>query len=155
MPYRWRTVRAWAALFRTFRKQNWTFDDFQARVTRSLTLPHDTEWTAEIEGSLLTGLGGAAEVAPTALAAKFAAYRDAHDALPRPGTLWPLEFASTERIDQLADFARRFLKIVFNMDFDAMFISDEATFWNLHDEESNDGCYQRILDHYGIDVADT
>ena len=75
--------------------------------------------------------------------------------LPRPGTKVPIEFASTEEIEECSDIVNDFLEKVLGFDEEkAVFISDESSLWDFHREDSNEKYYKKIKDVYGVDVSD-
>jgi hypothetical protein len=72
----------------------------------------------------------------------------------RPGAPPPLELASTERVDRVAETARDLMSRVLGMRYDECFISDESSLWDFHVYPSNDAYVERIRELYGVDVSD-
>jgi len=61
---------------------------------------------------------------------------------------------TTERVARHEDVARGFLPRILGIEFDQCFISDESNLCDFHCEDSNEACFQRIQQVYGVDVSD-
>lgn len=74
-------------------------------------------------------------------------------AMPRPGTGLPIEFASAERVNQdpavLDDFVVKALGFTLG---DPVFISDMSSLEDFGDEDHVRVIKDRILKHYGVEV---
>jgi hypothetical protein len=80
--------------------------------------------------------------------------RRKEDALPaiRPGTNWPVEFASQEKVSADESFREDFIQKVLGLDW--AWISDESSLWDFHSEQTNELLLAKIREVYGVDVSD-
>jgi len=80
--------------------------------------------------------------------------RRKEEALPaiRPGTNWPLEFASQEKTATDESLSEDFIQKVLGLDW--AWISDESSLWDFHTERTNDLLVAKISEVYDVDVSD-
>lgn len=153
-----RARRAWYFV-RSFFRHPWTLDDYPVDVRRQ-DPPDDAptdrrertwhEYLARIDGMVLVGLGDTPEAARAELAERFENYRSAHEALPRPGTIAPIQFASTARLDAHGPLRDEFVERILHMVPAQVFVSDESGLSQFPDGAAEYS--RRIMLLYGIDV---
>ena len=73
--------------------------------------------------------------------------------MPRPGTEFPMEIASSMRVNSNPELRDQFIEDVLGFDPNTVFISDETTL-DLGDETHVAELQQKILNIYGVDVSD-
>jgi len=157
-------LQAWFKRAFSYFKTAWDIEDYPVRLRRqdveSLKLRvHGRNlpivWTAQvINWWQMAGHGDTKEEALANLGIAFENFRISHEALPRPGTGAPLEFAPSILIERHEALARDLLHRVLDLNYDECFISDQSSLWNFHDGDSNDALYQRISELYGVDISD-
>jgi predicted RNase H-like HicB family nuclease len=95
----------------------------------------------------LSGGGDSREEALQNLNSTFAAVKsrkkETGEALPRPGTRVPLEFASQQRVKTHAELAEDFIHRV--LELESAWISDESSLWDFHTNENNDTYHAKIM----------
>jgi hypothetical protein len=113
-------------------------------------------YRAYIVNGAITGSGNTREEAMTSLQQNFesATQIRKEEALPaiRPGTNWPIEFASQEKVSADESLGEEFIRKVLGLDW--AWISDESSLWDFHTEQTNDLLFAKIRDVYGVDVSD-
>lgn len=155
---RWRKkVYCWLS----FLHRDWRLRDYPVTVrpfgtgkTDPGQAGHIPNYEAYIEGWHLYGLGDTPREARARLASAFEKARAnrAEKPLPRPGTLVPFEFASTERIDQHGALVDDFLKRV--LDAEAAWVSDQSGLGEFCVGHSPQVYIDRIREVYGVDCSD-
>jgi hypothetical protein len=75
--------------------------------------------------------------------------------LPRPGTNVPTELASDKEVSKYSTFTPLFFKKIIDLDYEAVFISDESSIWDFVFEDNLENYYKKIKDVYNVDVSDT
>jgi hypothetical protein len=85
------------------------------------------------------------------LAELFYGARMCRDAMPRPGTRVPIEFASQARILENSAMVEEFLKSV--LGHEEAWISDESSLWDFALGDSINEYFEKIRDLYGVDVS--
>lgn len=155
-------IRAIFSWLLSFRKTNWTIDDYPIRLRKQVVEPYEQHgrlkpvvWSAQIiNWWQMAGHGETEDAAFANLRENFERFREAHERLPRPGTGAPLEFSSANLIEQHEEIARDFLIRILNLNYDECFISDESSLWDFHCEDTNEEYYRKIVQTYDIDVSD-
>ncbi len=157
-----RILAAWKWLL-SFRKPGWSVDDYPIRVTRqepdaTFSAPRFSQhlYRAYIVNVAITGSGNTPIEAMAGLRQNFesVAQRRREEALPaiRPGTNWPIEFASQEKVSDDESLSEDFIQKVLGLDW--AWISDESSLWDFHTEQTNDLLVTKIREVYGVDVSD-
>src|SRR6266567_2659278 len=96
-------IRAILSWLLSFRKTNWTIDDYPIRLRKQVVEPMEQHgrfkpviWNTQIiNWWQMSGSGDTEGEAITNLKENFERYRETHGRLPRPGTGAPLEYSST------------------------------------------------------------
>ncbi|HXD77035.1 MAG TPA: hypothetical protein VN616_04465 [Puia sp.] len=119
----------------SYRKTDWTAKDYPIRYKRS-NVPDSNEgareWTAQvIKWWIMFGSGGTKIAALDDLHATIERYRQANQVLPRPGVDAPIQFASTDQINQLQEIAVDFFPSILGYDFHGIFVSDESSVFDF------------------------
>lgn len=146
----------------SYRKRTWTLEDYPVRLRRQRAGSMDRlgrlepiKWWAQvINWWQMAGLGDTKEEALASLRANFETFCATHGTLPRPGTVAPLEFASSRLIERHEGLARDFLNRVLDLDHEECFISDESSLWDFHNEDTNEELHRKTIELYGMDVSD-
>src|SRR5262245_44592457 len=102
----------------------------------------------------MSGHGETEREALTDLEAKFKARKARGEAIPRPGTGLPIEFAMSIRVQRHERLARDFFQKVLGLNYGECFISNESSLWDFHDGEDNTELCAKIRTMYGVDVSD-
>jgi hypothetical protein len=157
-----RILAAWKWLL-SFRKPEWSIDDYPIRVTRqepdaTFSAPRFSQhlYRAYIVNAAITGSGNTPIEAMASLRQNFESVtrRRKEEALPaiRPGANWPIEFASQKKISADESLSEDFIQKVLGLDW--AWISDESSLWDFHTEQTNDLLVAKIREVYGVDVSD-
>ena len=157
-----RTLAAWKWLL-SFTKPEWSVDNYPIRVTRqepdaAFSAPRFSQhlYRAYIVNAATTGSGNTPIEAMESLRQNFDSVirRRKEEALPaiRPGSNWPIEFASQEKISGDESVSEDFIQKVLGLDW--AWISDESSLWDFHTEQTNDLLIAKIREVYGVDVSD-
>lgn len=147
----------------SFRKPEWSVEDYPIRVTRQepdaiFSAPRFVQhlYRAYIINGAITGSGNTITEAIVDLRQNFESIRQRRkeEALPaiRPGAKWPIEFASQEKISADESLSEDFIRKVLGLDW--AWISDESSLWDFHTEQTNDRLVAKIREVYGVDVSD-
>jgi hypothetical protein len=155
-------LSAWKWLL-SFRKPEWIVDDYPIRVTRqepdaTFSAPRSSQhhYRAHIVNAAITGSGNTPIEAMAGLRQNFESVtqRRKEEALPaiRPGTNWPIEFASQEKVSADESLSEDLIQKVLGLDW--AWISDESSLWDFHTEQTNDLLIAKILEVYSVDVSD-
>jgi hypothetical protein len=155
-------LAAWKLLL-SFRKSEWSVDDYPIRVTRQETdaafnAPRFSQhlYRAYIVNTGITGSGNTPIEAMAGLRQNFESVTRGRkeEALPaiRPGANWPLEFASQAKISANESLSEDFIQKVLVLDW--AWVSDESSLWDFHPEQTNDLLIAKIREVYGVDVSD-
>jgi hypothetical protein len=156
-----RILAAWKWLL-SFRKLEWSVDDYPVRVTRqepdaTFSAPRFSQhlYRAYIVNAAITGSGNSPIEAMVGLTQNFESVtkRRREEALPaiRPGANWPIEFASQEKILADESLSEDFIRKILGLDW--AWISDESSLWDFHTEQTNDLLFAKIREVYGVDVS--
>lgn len=157
-----RILAAWKWLL-SFTKKEWTADDYPIRVTRqepdtAFSAPRFSQhlYRAYIVNAAITGSGNSSVEAMAGLRQNFESVtqRRRDDALPsiRPGTNWPVEFASQEKVAADESLSEDFIQKILGLEW--AWISDESSLWDFHSEQTNEVLIAKIHEVYGVDVSD-
>lgn len=155
-------LAAWKWLL-SFRKSEWSLDDYPIRVTRreldtTFSAPRFSQhlYSASIVNGAITGSGDTPIEAMAGLRQNFESVtqRRREEALPaiRPGANWPIEFASQEKVSSDESLSEDFIQKVLGLDW--AWISDESSLWDFHTEQTNELLVAKIREVYGVDVSD-
>ncbi len=148
----------------SLRKGDWELDDYPIAMREQKIDPDYTERRFQqhryaarvVNWWTLSGTGDTRPEALLALKAHFTSVKAEKartgEALPRPGTKVPLEFASQERVGIYSGLAEDFTHRVLNLDW--AWISDESSLWDFHDKETNEELVAKIREAYAVDVSD-
>ena len=147
----------------SFRKPEWSVDDYPIRVTRqepdpTFSAPRFSQhlYRAYVINGAITGSGNSPTEALAGLRQNFESVRlrRKEEALPaiRPGANWPVEFASQEKVSADESLSEEFIQKVLGLDW--AWISDESSLWDFHTEQTNDQLCAKIREVYGVDVSD-
>jgi len=158
-----RLYASWSFLL-SFRKRDWELNDYPIRArlqasdprysaSRFKMLPH----VAYVVGwAGLSGQGETRQEAIDDLNLNFQKVKlhktQNGEPLPRPGTKVPIEFAPQEKINPHAELAEEFTQRV--LGFEWVWMSDESSLWDFHEDETNQLLYSKIQEVYGVDVSD-
>ncbi|MGB8010331.1 MAG: hypothetical protein WCF68_01860 [Terriglobales bacterium] len=148
----------------SLRKRNWELDDYPITVREQAIDPDSVgsrlkqhRYAARIVNWwALLGMGDTEQEARQVLEEHFASIKVERDktgeALPRPGTKVPIQFASQKRVEVYPELAEDFIHRVLNLDW--AWISDESSLWDFHHNETNEELIAKINEVYGVDVSD-
>lgn len=140
----------------SFRKAEWTLDDYPVRLRHQATsaeTPAVRAWCAQIVNWwLMVGFGDTAEAALEDLRARLEAKRARGDTLPRPGTKAPVEFAPGHELDRHGDFAFEFVERV--VGFRPLFMSDSTSLADFCTAEEAPDVHRKTALLYGIDTRE-
>lgn len=157
-----RMLAAWKWLL-SFRKSEWSLNDYPIRVTRqepdpTFSAPRFNQhlYRAYIVNGAITGFGNTPVEAMAGLRQNFESVRQRRkeEAIQtiRPGANWPVEFASQEEVSRDESFNEEFIQKVLGLDW--AWISDESSLWDFHTEQTNDLLLAKVREVYGVDVSD-
>jgi hypothetical protein len=148
----------------SLRKRHWELDDYPIAVREQEIDPNHSETRLKqhryaarvVNWWALSGTGHTRQESLRTLEAHFASVKAERaktgEALPRPGTRVPIQFASQERVGAHAELADDFVHRVLNLDW--AWISDESSLWDFHHNQTNEELIVKIKDVYGVDVSD-
>jgi hypothetical protein len=147
----------------SFRKPEWSVDDYPIRVTRQepdaiYRAPRFSQhrYRAYIVNGAITGSGNTPVESLVDLQQNFESVtrRRKEEGLPsiRPGANWPVEFASQDKVSAYESFSEEFIQEVLGLDW--AWISDKSSLWDFHTEQTNELLLAKIRDIYGVDVSD-
>ena len=150
---RWLIGKCWLL---SFVRSEWSAHSYPVVTRRQLNSHSSEEWRAAIlnwPGPV--GLGSTEAEARAALLMELEKIavmrRSAGEAMPRPGTLVPVQFASTERVAAdlalLDDFIERALGFEPG---GLLFVSDESSIGDFGDQDHAAEVGRRIHEHYGV-----
>ncbi|MGO4500094.1 hypothetical protein AB4114_29890 [Paenibacillus sp. 2RAB27] len=143
-------------------KSNWSLRDYpiEYRQQEMLDLT-DTNltmypWEARIiNWNTMNGDGYTKKEAFLKLREKFEKYKSEGRELPRPGLKMKLTFASAEKIGSFDTAAVQFFKVIFEIDYNGIFISDESSMYDFcWTDDSLNEKQLKIAEAYGIDIKD-
>src|SRR5271155_1712532 len=146
-------LAAWKWLL-SFGKSQWTLNDYPIRVATqrpdpAFNTPRFSQhlYRAYIVNAAITGLGNTRDEAMAGLAQNFKSVwqRRKHEEKPaiRPGTNWPLEFASQEKVSCDEALSEEFIQKVLGLEW--AWISDESSLWDFHTNRQMTSCMQRFV----------
>lgn len=147
----------------SFAKSDWQLSDYPIRFRHQKPAFKDppagrlelVPWVAQIiNWWQMSGHGQTKAEAYADLQARFNQLKEGGKQLPRPGTGLPIEFAPNVEISAHEDIALEFFDKILDMDYRGCWISDGSSLWDFHEEETNERLNQKILETYGVDVAD-
>jgi len=147
-----------------FRKGDWELDDYPIAMREQEFDPNHTETRLQqhryaacvVNWWTLSGAGDTRQEALSVLKSHFAVVKAERaktgEALPRPGTKVPIQFASQEQVGAYSELAEDFIHRVLNLDW--AWISDESSLWDFHHNRTNEELMAKIKEVYGVDVSD-
>jgi predicted RNase H-like HicB family nuclease len=154
MPIREAVLCFWKHVL-SYRKSNWAIMDYplrygekneQAAGEKSMT------WSVQvIKWWGMFGSGRTKKEAFKNLQDSFEKYKNASQALPRPGTEVPIQFASSSKIEQLEDIAVDFFPAILGYDFHGIFVSDESSVFDFGVDEQE--IIVAINTRYGLQLT--
>jgi hypothetical protein len=142
----------------SFFKSDWSLEDYPIRFRhqegedwgRRELIP----WLADVINWWQVGGHGATRDAAYAdLRKNFLEFKESGKRLPRPGTGWPIEYASDRYIQSYDLIARDFMQRILDIDYDSCFISDESSLWDFS-PDSLDEIFAKVREIYGVDISD-
>lgn len=154
---------AFRKLCLSFRKDDWELCDYPVVISeeeidsmfKSSRL-QQFQFTASIVNWHLTGLGNSEKEAHENLLDSFKSVKENKllkgEALPRPGTNAPIQFASQEKIRTHSELADDFIHRVLEIEW--ALLTDESSLWDFHGDETNKVLIAKIKEIYGIDISD-
>jgi hypothetical protein len=141
----------------SFRKAEWTLDDYPIRLRQQATsveTPAVRAWCAQIVNWwMLAGFGDTPEAALEDLRAHLEAKRSRGDALPRPGTKAPVEFAPGNELGRHGEFAYEFVERVVGIR--PHFMSDQTSLADFCTPEEAADVHRKSALLFGIDTRGT
>jgi hypothetical protein len=155
-------IALWKKLI-SFRKQDWTLDDYPVRI-REQANPEEAavggkripRYAIDIVNWWLSGTGETVDEARADLAERFRKAKEEKilmgESLPRPGSRVPIKFAEDQRVQSHQELSQDFVHRILQLEW--AWISDESSLWDFHTDESNDVLLAKIKDVYGVDVSD-
>ncbi|RUT28047.1 hypothetical protein EJP77_18705 [Paenibacillus zeisoli] len=156
-------LRPYKAIYKrclSYFTKNWDLENFPIEYRKQemsdLTGTHLTmyPWEARIINWFwMNGDGHSKEEAYKNLEERFKKHVSKGREIPRPGTRMTLTFASSDKIEHLDEETVEFFRIVFNMDYHGMFISDESSIYDFcWSDELIEEKAKIINQHYGIEI---
>lgn len=103
----------------------------------------------------MNGMASSKEEAMNILKTKFNERKNNGEYMHRPGTVVPLEYASSEGVEKYEIIASDVFKKILDMDYSGVFISDESSLWDFCFDDTLDLYYEKIKNEYGVDVSGT
>ncbi len=100
----------------------------------------------------MSGDGDTKQEAWKKLETKFSEYKANNQKLPRPGTSVPIQFASTDQIDQYPDLLDDFIRKILGFTSGPVFVSDQTSLWDFCMEDDLNEYFEKILHIYHVDV---
>jgi hypothetical protein len=158
LSYQLRAVRKFVA---SFSKRAWSVEDFPLVIKHRERSPEfgsrfiHYPWSVHIINWWhLRGDGATLALAIEDLRKKLSDHDQ--EELPRPGTGPPpqISYASQNEIAKLNHIAGEFFAAILKIPYEDCIITDESSLWDFHSENTNDQYQRRILERYGVDVAD-
>ncbi len=147
----------------SYRKKEWDFRDYPVavrtqKVDPAWNHPHlqQHRYIANVQGWFLDAGGDTRREALRALREAFERRKtymaEQGEPLPRPGTIMPLEFAPTDRIDRHGDIVNEIIEEILHIS--GAWVSDQTCLWELTLGEDIDEVYAQIRARFGVDVSD-
>jgi len=137
----------------SFRKAEWTLDDYPIRLRQQATSPETPAvraWCAQIVNWwVLAGFGDTADGALEDLR-KHLETKRARGALPRPGTKAPIEFAPADELSRHGEFAYQFVERVVGIR--PLLMSDQTSLADFCTSEEAGDVHRKTALLYGIDT---
>lgn len=156
-------LAAWKWLL-SFRKADWLLDDYPVFIRKQESDGNNSHsrlklipYVARIVNWYTLSGGGDTEIDALAdLKTNFDTQKEArrrkHEALPRPGTRVPIQFASDTCVEAHRELADDFIKRVLELEW--ALITDESSLWDFHEDDTNKDLAAKVRDIYGVDISD-
>ncbi len=148
-------VKAGFARLLSYMKSDWTLKDYPVRYDQYSDDPDDPQrWCARVINWWgLVGIGATKAEAHEDLCDSFAAAMEEREALPRPGTDVPIEFASDDELRRYWGVTSRIVSEVLGFDPQGIFISDGTSLWDFADEQGVAEYQKQIEALFGQDIT--
>ena len=139
----------------SFFKSEWELKDYPVRFReQGKEDPSIPRWSAQIVNWWqISGVGDTKQEAWQNLLESFCAAKEYKGRLPRPGTGFPIEFASSDELDRYWHVASRILEEVLGYDPNGIFVSDESSLWDFSRDEDISAYQNEIRKIFGVDVS--
>ena len=137
----------------SFLKSEWTANDYPIRY-REQEKDHLPRYLAQIiNWWQIIGVGNTKQEALQDLSKILHKIKQYKGSLPRPGTGFPLEFASSEEVEKYWGITSRIIREVLGYNLNDVFVSDKSRLSDFS-IEGGSGFYQnKILEIFGVDVS--
>ena len=152
-------LKAVVAYISSFTKREWNFEDYPVRIRKQKGMENSNHaYSAQIIcWWIVGGLGPNKKAALADLKTNFDSIRSNRKQMPRPGTSVPIEFASTNKTEEIpqslmSDFLEHILGFSLQ-DQKLVFISDESSLWDFTSESDLHSYFNKISERYGIDAS--
>ena len=141
--------------FLSYRKNNWAIRDYPLRyMEKSVQATGEKAMAWSVQVIKWWGMFGSGHTKSEAfkdLEDSFIKYKNANHRLPRPGAEVPIQFASTNQIEQLEDIAVDFFPAILGYDFHGIFVSDESSVFDFGVDEQE--IIAAINTRYGLQLT--
>jgi hypothetical protein len=146
----------------SYRKRQWTFEDYPVVVRRQSfddapdDMEHESRYWARVLGWLIDETAQTKSEALTKLRSRYEMRRQLRiekgESIPRPGTKVPIQFASRERINAHEELANDLIHRVLQLEW--ALITDGSSLWDFTSSQSIQEFQDRILLIYQESVYD-
>ena len=139
----------------SFLKSDWEINDYPLLYRMQGGNDSDQSgWQVQIVNWWqMCGVGQTKEEALSNLSEGFALVKSERK-LPRPGTGLPIEFASSEGLEQNWDIVCQLISEVLGFSPDQVFVSDQSSLWDFTEGEDIASYQGKIEEIFGVDVSD-
>ncbi len=144
-------IRALYKYVKSYFKNEWDFNDYPLETWRNTNSNEpDIKFGASFTNWILfTAHGPTKQSAINNLEANFKDYKRNNNELPRPGKKVPIQYAETERIDNLEDIAVDFFDKIIEINYYDCFISDMTSLFDF--DLDTDEALVKIKKEYNIE----
>jgi hypothetical protein len=148
-------IKAFWKLFLSYFKTNWKIEDYPLRCKILKNVVADNKYYIQvINWWTLSGLGSTKEEALKSLRRNFEIQIKSKAYIPRPGTNVPIQFASSQKIDNNKDITDDFIEKILGFSTeDPVFISDESSLYDFSEDGNLQTYSKKIQKIYGIDIS--
>ena len=157
------SIKAIIKRLKSYSKTEWEFSDYPTKtwINNNAAEENIAFGAGIINWAGFVGHGSSPDKALIALEESFKLFKDNNNVLPRPGTIVPLKFASSDQINKYENIAVDFFNKVLDLDYYEGFYSDQS---NLSDFESwenleksehmRNEIIKRTLAYYNVDITE-
>lgn len=145
----------WTKRIASYFKSEWDVDDYPIRFKeQGKDEPSLPRWSAQIVNWWqISGTGNTKQEAKERLSKSLSAAKEYKGYLPRPGSGFPVEFASADELEKYWSVVSRIIDEVLGYDPNGIFVSDGSSLWDFAGDEGISTYQHKIHEVFGTDVS--